>query len=202
MEWYEPEVRALEQRRAGYPTPPGAVLFYGSSSIRLWDTLAEDFAAIQPINLGFGGSTLEACAWFLQRLVVPYAPRTLVVYAGDNDLGDGKPPEQVLGYFRALVTQLDQSLPNTMLAFLSIKPSPARQYLIDQIRLTNRLIRRELDERPHSYYIDLFQPMMNGDGRPLPNLYAEDGLHLSAEGYQMWREIIALYAPTLFAEGQ
>ena len=67
MIWYEHEVQRLEQERASLEYEP-KMIFYGSSSIRLWETLYEDFKEYQPANLGFGGSTLAACVWFFDRL--------------------------------------------------------------------------------------------------------------------------------------
>ena len=101
MEWYEAEVRALEQATL-QSLPAEPAVFYGSSSITLWSTLARDLASNRAVNLGFGGSTLEACVWFFERLVPPTRPASLVVYAGDNDLGDGQTPRQVRRRFEAL----------------------------------------------------------------------------------------------------
>ena len=92
MEWYEQEVSAMEQRLRESPPPDGLVVFYGSSSLRMWESLENDFPTIGVLNLAFGGSTMEACAWFFERLVVPSNPRSIVCYAGDNDLGDGRSP--------------------------------------------------------------------------------------------------------------
>jgi len=102
FENYQGEVRELERRRQAHPPPPGVVAFYGSSSIRLWDSLEEDFFDVPVVNLGFGGSTLAACAYFFDRLVLPCKPRALVCYAGENDIGDGARPEAVVGSFHAL----------------------------------------------------------------------------------------------------
>ncbi len=90
MDWYEDEVRMLEREREADPGPADPVAFYGSSSIRLWDDIAADLGDPRIVNLGFGGSTLAACAHYFGRVVVPYRPRSVVVYAGDNDLGDGR----------------------------------------------------------------------------------------------------------------
>ena len=108
-------------------------LFMESSSIRLWSTLAQDFPGERVVNLGFGGSTMEACASFFERLVVPYSPRALVLYAGDNDLGDGKRPEAVEGYYQTLSDKVRRYLGPIPFAYISIKASPARHYLIDSI---------------------------------------------------------------------
>src|SRR3954469_1730224 len=141
MEWYEEEVREMERTREPLGTPP--VAFYGSSSVRLWETLDDDFPGVGVVNLGFGGSTLAACAHFFARVVPPRRPRSLLVYAGDNDLGDGRSPEDVLASLRDLLRQADALLGPIPRAFLSIKPSPARRHLDGQIRRANALARGE-----------------------------------------------------------
>jgi hypothetical protein len=127
VEWYEEEVQFMERAAAAGPGPIRPVAFYGSSSIRLWSSLADDLGDVRIVNLGFGGSTLAACAHFFERLVVPRRPASLVLYAGDNDLGDGRSARDVFGSFRALVDQLDARLGPIPFAFISIKPSPARR---------------------------------------------------------------------------
>jgi lysophospholipase L1-like esterase len=195
VQWYEEEVAWMESQWRQAPPPLGAVVFYGSSSVRLWDRLADDFPGLDVINAGFGGSTLAACAHFAERLVVPLRPRSLLVYAGDNDLGDGRSPGDVQNSFRALTAGLDHHLPGLRLGFLSIKPSPARWHLQRVIREANRRIGKELAGRPGAFFIDLMTPMLGPTGQPRAELYAEDGLHLSAAGYRLWREVIGPYRP-------
>jgi lysophospholipase L1-like esterase len=192
--WYEMEVRGMERAfRKFVPGSSPPVVFYGSSSIRLWSTLAEDLGDPRIINLGFGGSTLAACASYFERLVVPRRPGSLVLYAGDNDLGDGRSSEDVVESFRELLGKVNSLLGPIPFAFLSIKPSPARWYLIDEIRSTNATIRQDLQSRPNSTYIDIFDPMLGANGRPRPELFAVDGLHLSEAGYRVWAEQILLH---------
>ena len=195
MNWYEEEVHAIERAPGG--CTPGAVIFYGSSSFRLWTTLAEDLAPWPIINRAFGGSTLAACVHFFERLVVPCAPRSLVCYAGDNDLGDGQSPAAVLDSFRALLTKVDRCIGSIPLAVLSIKPSPARWHLREQIGSVNTAMRGMLAERARSIYIDVATPMLGHDGTPRLELYAADGLHLSQAGYRLWTRIIAAYGDDL-----
>src|SRR5580698_11490568 len=126
MHWYEDEVRALEQSLASSVKEAHPPVFYGSSSIRLWDTLAEDFDP-RVVNAGFGGSTLEACDHYFERLVQPLHPRSLLLYAGDNDLGDGRSVQQVLGWFRSLADKVADLAGPIPFGFVSIKPSPARR---------------------------------------------------------------------------
>src|ERR1039457_660520 len=112
MEWYEQEVNAMEERLRVSPPPPGLVVFYGSSSMRMWESLEDDFCDIGGRNLAFGGSTLDACAWYFEQLLVPCHPRSIVCYAGDNALGDGKTPVEVMSSFRQLLPNVDLHIPN------------------------------------------------------------------------------------------
>ena len=193
MDWYEAEVRGLEQATAASPSQ--SVVFYGSSSIRLWTTLTEDFNGLPVVNRGFGGSTLEACSWFFYRLIVPLRPSALVLYAGDNDLGDGKSADQVLASYRALSEQLRNHLGPIPFTFLSIKPSPARVALTDKIRQTNEMLRREHALFASNNYVDVFSLMLGPDGQPRNELYAPDGLHLSQEGYALWTRALTPCRP-------
>src|SRR5262249_24881031 len=152
----------------------------------LWSTLASDLDAACIVNLGFGGSTLEACVWFFERLVTRACPASLVVYAGDNDLGDGQSPQHVTDRFEALVAKVDRDLPAMPLGFMSIKPSPARAGLLPRIVETNDAIRRRIAQQPSAFYIDVFTPMLGPDGQPRAELFLDDGLHLSRSGYQLW----------------
>jgi lysophospholipase L1-like esterase len=197
MQWYEAEVQQIERLQADQPAPPECVVFYGSSSIRLWDTLADDFPGVPAVNRAFGGSTMTACSWFFWRLVKPLRPRSLILYAGDNDLGDGQPPAEVIRQFGFLCRQIDEAFGSVPLACLSIKTSPARWNLRDRIDETNAAIRRQLEQRPNGFYIDVNQAMLDG-GQPRRELYTDDGLHLSPAGYRLWADILWQYGEPLF----
>lgn len=199
MDWFEPDVRELEQRVAAQPLPKRGVAFYGSSSIRLWPDLAGDFPGEAVLNLGFGGSTLEACAWFFDRIVPRHEPSALVVYAGDNDLGDGQAPEQVLESYRRLHGLARERLGPVPIAFLSIKPSLARWLISGRIRRANDLIRSEVEGDPRARFVDLYPRMLDAAGRPRRELLAEDGLHLSEAGYGLWREVVREHSPFIFS---
>lgn len=200
MEWYEDEVRAIERKHAHAPPPAGATVFYGSSSLRLWTTLAGDLAPWPVVNRAFGGSTLAACVHYFPRLVPPCAPGSLVLYAGDNDLGDGRPAEAVIVSLQTLLAQVDAALGPIPVAFMAIKPSPARWGLQGAIQQVNDAARQALAARPHGHFIDVYHPMLRRDGLPVTALYADDGLHLSPEGYQLWAEILRSYRFPLFVD--
>ncbi|TAF46543.1 MAG: GDSL family lipase [Sphingobacteriales bacterium] len=191
MIWYEEEVKALEIKNKQLATLPQTI-FYGSSSIRLWDTLEQDFKDIRPLNLGFGGSTLAACVWFFDRLVANYKPHRMVVYAGDNDIGDGKKPEEVFMFFKQLVAQANKQLGNIPFYFISIKPSISRWELIDKIKYTNTLIENEINKLyPNWHFINIYDNMLDANGYPEKKYFDTDGLHLSTEGYKLWKKIVS-----------
>ncbi len=199
MEWYEQEVRQLESTIIQKKTTADPVVFYGSSSVRLWDTLAADLGNPRALNLGFGGSTLEACAYFFDRLIVPLNPASLVIYAGDNDLGDGRQPQEVYGFFKALVKNMDARLPGLPFTFLAIKPSPSRAHLLDRIRETNSLIRDAIEARScGSLFLNIFDAMLDNRCQPRPELFTEDGLHMSRDGYRLWTELLTPYRHRIF----
>lgn len=187
MTWYEDEVHQLETKLTHTAQP---VVFYGSSSIRLWTTLAQDFPELTTLNLGFGGSTLAACAWFFERLISPAKPRSVVFYAGDNDLGDGRHPEEVYLFFRVFAEKMRQHLPDVPLTYLTIKISPTRWNLAGQIRRTNQLIGDEVRRLPTGRLIDTTTPLLGVDGRPCREYFESDGLHLSPAGYEVWRNTL------------
>lgn len=198
MEWYEAEVQALERIRNTRKQVDAPAVFYGSSTIRLWNTLARDLGNPRALNLGFGGSTLEACFWFFERLVPPERPSSLVVYAGDNDLGDGQQPDNVVASFRALAARVGRWCPGISFGFISIKPSPARQYLHDRIQRTNDMIRHEIDRLENAYFIPVFDSMLDSKGNPRPELYAEDQLHLAPAGYRLWTQLLTPFCHRIF----
>jgi lysophospholipase L1-like esterase len=179
------------------------VLFVGSSTIRLWRNLSEDFRQ-QPvvINRGFGGSTLADCNHFVKQLVLQYRPAHVLVYAGDNDLAAGRTPAQVLDTFEHLSRAVRAELPNTRIAYISIKPSPLREALMPAMRETNGLIAAYLKTLPNSDYIDTHSAMLDTTGRPRAELFEADRLHMNAKGYALWQSVIAPHLPVPSMQAQ
>ncbi|SEJ15845.1 Lysophospholipase L1 [Variovorax sp. OK605] len=187
--------RADQERFPG----PGGVVFVGSSTVRMWTRLAQDFPRVPGgvVNRGFGGSTLNDCSLFARDLVVRYKPRQVVVYAGDNDLAEGRTPLQVLDSFARFANAVRAELPDTRISFVSVKPSPSREQLMPQIRETNHVISAYLNLLPNSEFIDIYTPMLGADGRPRPELFRGDKLHMTDEGYRLWHAVIAPHLPSI-----
>ncbi len=190
MYWYEDEVKRLEKDKSKLNYNPETI-FYGSSTFRLWNTLYDNFKEIKPVNMGFGGSTLAACDWFFDRIMTGFDPKKLVVYAGDNDLGDGRHPEEVFLFFLQLMVKVENRFGNIPCYFVSLKPSPARWNIIEQFKFTNNVIETEIIKRNANWhFIDIFREMIDASGKPRKDFYVADGLHLSNAGYDVWRRVI------------
>lgn len=187
---WEKDIAAFEAGDQTNPPPQGAVLFVGSSSIRDWKTLASDFPELKVINRGFGGSNLSDVTHYLERIVIPYHPSKIVLYGGDNDIGKGRSPAQVAADFRVFAEKVDQALPDTKLYFLAIKPSPLRWHLSPQAKEANRLIRRYSRWRNNVEFIDVWTPLLGRDGRPDPQLFEKDDLHINKVGYERWTRVV------------
>jgi len=184
------EIKAFEEADKTNPPPRGANLFIGSSTIRLWTNLAQVFPRHRVINRGFGGSHLSDSVAFVDRIVTPYKPRLVFLYAGDNDIAAGKSPGRVLGDFKAFVGRIHAALPETRIAFLAIKPCPAREKFLDRVKAANRFIREYTAGNDWLLYVDTFTPMLTKDGRPRADVYVKDGLHPNAQGYALWASIL------------
>lgn len=187
---WQPEIAAFEAADRANPPAPGAVLFIGSSSIRAWKTLATDFPELRTINRGFGGSELDDSTFFADRIVAPYHPRAIVLYAGDNDLQDGDSPATVRDDFAAFVQKVRAVDPGVPIAFIAIKPSMARKILLPQIRQANALVRSYAATQKNVAYLDIFTPMLGRDGQPTPGWFVADGLHMNRSGYVLWTGIV------------
>lgn len=187
---WENEIVAFEAADQVAPPPKRAVLFIGSSSIRLWKTLPSDFPEHPVINRGFGGSQVADCVHFADRIVCPYEPRLIVLYAGGNDLNSGKSPEQVFTDFQAFVHMVRERLPTTRIAYVSIAGNPARWAQVEKVKKTNALIEQFTEEQPGVEFINVFPHMLREDGLPRPEIFTDDKLHLNSAGYRLWREIV------------
>lgn len=190
---FQKEIDNFAAADAAAAWPADAVVFTGSSSIRLWQTLAEDFPGLAVVNRGFGGSQLRDVVHYADRVALAYPTRMIVVYAGDNDVDAGRTPQQVLSDFRALVTRIRRDRPEVPIVYLSIKPSPLRASQLGTQREANALIRAEAAKWRRVRFVDVSTPMLGADGQPREDLFIADRLHMSPAGYAVWRRVVAPY---------
>ena len=176
---------------AARPPGPDPVVFAGSSTFRMWTSMADDFPGVAVLNRGFGGSQVRDLAWHADAVAIRYLPRTVLLYAGENDIDAGRSPGQVLADTRLLVGRLREALPDAVIAWVSIKPSPARAGQQARQRQANALVEAWLRGQPGTVYLDVATPMLDAAGQPRDGLFLADRLHMNASGYALWRDAIA-----------
>jgi lysophospholipase L1-like esterase len=187
---WEKEITALEMAdRANPVTQP--ILFVGSSSIRLWKNLSNDFPNLKVVNHGFGGSKIADSTAYADRIIVPLKPSKIVLYAGDNDVAAGNSPEQVLADFKGFVEKMRASLGDTPIYYISIKPSPSRWQLAGKAMAANRMIKEFAATRDNVTFINVWDSMLGSNGEPDPSLFIGDNLHMNEKGYAVWKRIIS-----------
>ncbi len=176
------EVKELEAHDEKTPPPPGAILFIGSSNIRLWP-LGTTFPDLPTVNHGFGGSHLSDCVFYFDRLVAPLKPGLVVLHAGGNDLAGGRSPAQIEADLRAFLAKLHASLPHTRLLMIGLIPAPVRVSLRPQYLETTKRLRAVLRRDRLTSFFDPGPALLDKNDAIHPELYREDHLHLNALGY-------------------
>jgi lysophospholipase L1-like esterase len=175
-------------------TPPASpVLFVGSSSFRMWTTVREDFPNVNIINRGFGGSHLEDVIHYAAQTISPFRAKTVVIYAGDNDITAGKTVERVFADYKTLVGVIRQTSPNAKIIFVSIKPSPSRREFWTKFQQLNALVKAETVKDKRLLLADVWSKMLTASGEPREELYLPDRLHMKPAGYAIWRDVLREY---------
>ena len=179
-------IRRFEESDRAHAPEPRVIVFTGSSSINFWKTLAHDMTPLTVVNRGFGGSRMEHVTHYAPRIVLPYCPSAVVVYAGENDLAWpwSKSPETVLRDFQEFVELMQGRLPTTWIYFLSVKPTPLRWKQWEKQQRTNQLIEGFCRKQPQVQFVDVSSRMLDSRGKPRRDLFNWDGLHPSTLGGQ------------------
>ncbi|GAB3314900.1 SGNH/GDSL hydrolase family protein [Larkinella ripae] len=186
---FENEIKAFEEQDKTTPPPKDAILFTGSSSIRLWESLKTDFPDKVILNRGFGGSKLPDVIHFADRAIIPYKPKQIIIYVGENDVASGTATAQeVCDRFVTLFTTIRKSLPRTPVVFISMKPSPSRRKFLPVTMEANQLIRNYLAKQSRAEYLDVYTPMLDASGQIRGELFRADSLHMTPKGYEVWTE--------------
>jgi lysophospholipase L1-like esterase len=195
-EYFESAIEMFEADDKKNPQPEGAVVCVGSSSIVGWhNTIQKDLAPLKIIPRGFGGSTMNCAFHYVDRVVIKYKPRAVLLYEGDNDIDGGVEPEYFVKTFKKFAAKIHKALPETRIFALSIKPSPSRWDRWPDMKKANELLKAECGRNPLLTYIDIATPMLGRDGTPKREIFTDDELHMNRKGYELWTRTIK---PVLF----
>ncbi len=190
---FEKEIKAFEAMDQTNPPPKDVTVFVGSSSIRKWTSLAQDFPDVPVINRGFGGSHLIDSVYYADRIVLPYHPKRIVLFAGSNDISFGDMPEKVARDFKAFVKKIHKAQPEVPIAYISISTSPSRFTQLEKVRKANQLISKIIAKDKTLTFINVIDSMIGEDGKPKPDIFGPDKLHMNPKGYAIWTEIVKPY---------
>jgi lysophospholipase L1-like esterase len=182
---WEKTIQNFEDWDSKNSFPLDGVLFVGSSSIRLWPT-RERFGEFPVINRGFGGSHISNVNYFVRRIVLPYKPRVIVFYAGDNDISGKKTPQRVFDDYRKFANLVQKELPATRIIFVGIKPSLSRWSLWPLMNEVNLMIKEFSEKDERLFVFDSASPLLGSDGKPDEQFFLKDNLHLNSKGYDAW----------------
>jgi lysophospholipase L1-like esterase len=183
-----------KQDSLSYP-PKNAILLVGSSSFTKWTDVQTYFPNHTIINRGFGGSSLPDVIRYANDIIIPYRPKQVIVYCGDNDLAssDTVTAQMVVNRFKNLFQLIRKSLPSTNITFVSIKPSPSRARLMPKMKKVNATVQSFLSKQKNVAFINVFRPMLLPDGKPKPELFVADSLHMNGKGYAIWQKAMEPY---------
>jgi lysophospholipase L1-like esterase len=193
---WEKEIAAFEDSDRNMPPPKGGIVFTGSSTVRMWRTLGQDFPGQKVINRGFGGSEIVDATHFADRIIFPYEPKMIFLRAGGNDIHAGKTPAHVFADFHAFVAKVREKLPTSQIIYISISPAPSRWPESDKYREANRLIREAAVNMPFVGYCETFDMVLGPDGNARHELFINDMLHFNAEGYVLLAKNVRPFMPT------
>jgi len=189
------DIKNFKKQDSIQPPPQHAILFVGSSSFTKWTDVQDYFPGTTIINRGFGGSSLPDVIRYAKDIIFPYNPIQVVVYCGDNDFAssDTVSSDLVVSRVKTLYYLIREKLPNTKIAFISIKPSPSRARLMPKEAVANEAIKDFLATKKNSAFIDVYHPMLDASGKPISTIFLSDSLHMNASGYAIWKNAIDPY---------
>lgn len=186
------DIQAFEEQDRRNPPAEDTIFFVGSSTIRMWD-LPKSFPNLKVLNRGFGGSMYSDVAFYLDRIVTPYKPKTIVLYTGDNDVANGKTAETVFADFKRVIDRIRAVTPKTRIIVLAVKPGPARWSLYPVAKEFNARVAEYAKGDPDMRYVETSGTILGADGQPRKEMFIADGLHLNGAGYAAWTALLMPY---------
>ncbi len=189
------DIVAFKKQDSLQPPPANSILFVGSSSFTKWKDVSNYFPGYTILNRGFGGSTLTDVIRYAYDIIIPYKPKQVVIYCGENDLAskDSITADEVLNRVKTLFGMIRTNLPKTRIDFVSIKPSPVRASIQYKVKAANKMIKVFFKKQKHAAFIDVYDAMLDANGQMREELYLEDRLHMKPAGYEIWRRIMEPY---------
>jgi len=184
------EINAYKESDRNDPPQSGSYLFIGSSSIKMWKSLKDDFAGYPVVNRGFGGSHFSDAIYYFQDIVKPYDPSKIIIYEGDNDIASKKSTEEIFSDFKAFYKLINKNLNNPEIAVIAAKPSPGRWRFKEKYEALNLKLEEFCRNKKNMIFIDVYYPMLTETGRPNPDIFLEDSIHMNNKGYEIWTNLI------------
>ena len=191
-EKWNKDIVQFEQQDKDEQDQDNAILFTGSSSIRLWSTLKDDLAPYPVIQRGFGGSKFSDLAVYIKEIVYPHQFRALVIFEANDITGnvDDKTPKEVARLFRYIVRTVRKKYPEKPVFVIEITPTKSRWAVWTQIKQTNKLLQQSCSKMDKTYFIETAASYLNENGEPREELFIQDNLHQNREGYKIWGDLV------------
>lgn len=192
---YWSDIVAFKKEDATKPPPAAPILFVGSSSFTRWTDVQGAFPGYPVLNRGFGGSSLPDVIRYFYDVILPYQPKQVVIYCGENDLASSESvtAAEVVTRFKTLYGMIRLNLPQATINYVSIKASPSRPQIATRLAEVNQSIKAFLKKEKKAGFIDVNTPMLDAAGKMREDLYVEDRLHMNAKGYAIWQKAIQPY---------
>ena len=187
------EIQAFKTADKQNPPPPNAILFVGSSSFAMWEDVQNYFPEYTIINRGFGGSGLNDAIEYEDDIIARYKPKQVVIYSGENDIAGNITASDVMQRFNTLFNMIRRDLPDANIVYISIKPSPSREKFMPVMESANAMIKKFLAGQKNTAFVDVYHKMLDASGKPRPELFLDDMLHMKPAGYEIWKEELGPY---------
>jgi lysophospholipase L1-like esterase len=193
VKYFAPEIKAFDSLNNAEDYPHDAILFTGSSSIRLWSTIGKDMSPYHPINRGFGGAKVEDLAYYLKRIVYPHDFRAIVLFAGTNNITGAPsemPVDSILYWTRDINSMIRKKYPKVPIFWIAVTPTPSREKVLGRVQDYNRRMAELCAKGKNLHFIDTEKSYLDEQGRPIPRYFIGDMLHMNHEGYLLWSSFI------------
>ena len=189
------DIQEFKKKDQQIPPQKDAILLIGSSSFTKWQDVSDYFPGKTIINRGFGGSRLIDLNYFSEDLLSPYQPKQIIVYCGENDFADDKnlKADVVAERFKTFYQKIRSKFPNIEVDYISIKYSPSREHLWPQMKEANKKIKKFMKKEKKAEFIDITKVMNDSKGNIRKDIFVEDMLHMTPEGYRLWTSVMNPY---------